>query len=75
MLASPYLFFYDAVILTVPLLFLAERKAPVPLVAALWLAPALAIAVAAARFGPINIGPLIPIAILAVLWLRFRRRG
>ena len=70
MLASPYLFFYDAVILAIPLLFLAERKAPVPLVAALWLAPALAIALAAARYGPINVNPLIPIVILGILWAR-----
>jgi hypothetical protein len=74
MLASPYLFFYDAVILTVPLLFLVERKAPPPLIAALWLAPALSVALVTMK-GPININPLIPLCVLAMLLLQMRQAG
>ena len=74
MLASPYLFIYDAVILAVPLLFLAERKAPPPLVAALWLAPIASIALVAVG-GPININPLVPLSVLAMLWHHRRRTG
>lgn len=70
MLASPYLFFYDAVALTVPLLFLAERKMPVPLTAVLWFAPIASIAMLP---GPINVGPFVPIALLWLLWRCFRR--
>jgi arabinofuranan 3-O-arabinosyltransferase len=69
MLASPYLFFYDTVVLTVPLLFLAERRAPIPIVSMLWLAPIASIAMIP---GPINVGPLLPIALLILLWRRFR---
>ncbi len=72
MLASPYLFFYDAVILAVPLLFLVQRNAPVPIMTVLWLAPILSIAMIP---GPINISPLVPIALLWLLWQRFRVNG
>src|SRR4029450_1081994 len=71
-LASPYLFFYDMVILTVPLLFLAERRAPIPILSVLWLAPIASIAMIP---GPINVSPLLSIAVLMLLWRRFRGAG
>ena len=63
------MFFYDTVVLMVPLLFLAERRAPIPIVSMLWLAPIASIAMIP---GPINVGPLLPIALLILLWRRFR---
>jgi hypothetical protein len=68
MLASPYLFFYDAVILAVPLFFLAERKAPPVQVAALWATPILAIAMVAGGTTPINLNPVVPLGLMAMLW-------
>ncbi|HET7817592.1 MAG TPA: glycosyltransferase family 87 protein [Sphingomicrobium sp.] len=68
MLASPYLFLYDALILAVPLLWLAARGAPPALVGALWLLPAVTIAQSFGFEGPVNLMPLLPLALLAIAW-------
>jgi len=68
MLASPYLFLYDALILVVPLLWLAARGAPPALVGALWLLPAVTIAQSFGFNGPVNLMPLLALALLALAW-------
>lgn len=74
LLASPYLFLYDQIILAVPLLWLAERWCPAGIVGALWLAPVAAIALAALGSIPINLGAIVPMMLVAVLWQRFKGR-
>lgn len=66
LLASPYLFLYDAVILVLPLLWLANRNAPLWVIAALWLLPAVTIAQSFAPGGAVNLMPLLPIALVAL---------
>lgn len=68
MLASPYLFLYDALVLVVPLLWLAARGAPPALVGVLWLLPAVTIAQSFGPEGPANLMPLLPLALLALAW-------
>jgi hypothetical protein len=71
MLVSPYLFFYDAVILTLPLFFLAEHKTPAPLVGALWLAPAVAV-FGAVNAVPLNVSAMVAMALLLLVWKHVR---
>lgn len=68
MLASPYLFLYDALILVVPLLWLASRGTAPALVGALWLLPAATIAQSFGSAGPVNLMPLLPVALLVLGW-------
>ncbi len=71
-LISPYLFLYDCLIFVVPLLWLARSRAPAAAVALLWCLPMLAIAQAYGAPGPVNLNPVVPIALLALL---FRYKG
>lgn len=64
MLASPYVYLYDALVLIPAFVWLVERRAPVAQVGCLWLLPILTIA-QHAHGGPINTGPLLPLALLA----------
>lgn len=65
MLASPYVYLYDALILLPAYVCLVQRRAPVPLVAFLWLLPLAIIAQTALGAGSVSIGPLLPIVLLA----------
>lgn len=66
MLASPYLYIYDALVLIPTFLWLVQRQAPVALVGSLWLLPVVIIAQTAHDTGLVNIAPLLPILLLAL---------
>ncbi|TPG49070.1 glycosyltransferase family 87 protein [Sphingomonas glacialis] len=68
MLASPYVYMYDALMLLPAFVFLVERRAPVAVVGSLWLLPIAGILQAAWRNGPINIGPVVPIVLLLLCY-------
>lgn len=74
-LASPYLYLYDALVLIPAFAWLVQRQAPVALVAALWILPIAIIIQTAFDTGPINVAPLLPITLLALchFWGRERR--
>lgn len=72
MLASPYLFLYDAIILVIPLLWLAKEGGKPALVATLWLLPIVTIAQTFGLNGPVNLNPVAPIVLLAILWRQVR---
>jgi hypothetical protein len=66
-LASPYLFLYDQLILVIPLLWLAQKKCHPAVVAGLSLLPLATIAQHLVDPGPINLNPVLPIALLALV--------
>lgn len=68
MLASPYLFLYDEMILVVPLLWLARSRVPPVLLALLWCIPIATIAQTYGFNGPVNLNPLLPLALLALVY-------
>ncbi len=68
MLASPYLFLYDAIILIIPLLWLAKQGGKPALVATLWLLPIVTIAQTFGFNGPVNLNPVAPIVLMFILW-------
>lgn len=72
MLVSPYLFLYDAIILVIPLLWLAKEGGKPALVATLWLLPIVTIAQTFGFNGPVNLNPVAPIVLLFILWRRVR---
>jgi len=74
MLASPYVYLHDALVLIPAFVWLVQRRAPTALVASLWLLPILIIAQNAQGSGPINIGPLLPIILLACCLVSWRER-
>jgi len=71
MLASPYVYLYDALVLIPAFVWLVQRRAPIALVATLWLSPLLII-VQTAGAVPVNIGPLLPIALLGLSYRAWR---
>ena len=75
MLASPYVYLYDALVLIPAFVWLVERRAPVALVGALWLLPILLIAQAAYGSGPVNLGPSLAIALLVLGPVRWRAQS
>ena len=77
LLASPYVFPYDAVLLVVAFFWLALRGAPALPLAMLWCLPLLTIAQIAYVHGPVNVSPLVPIGllILSALHLRASRQA
>jgi hypothetical protein len=75
MLASPYVYLYDALVLVPAFVWLVQRRAPVALVAALWLSPILVIVQTAQGSGPANFGPLLPLALLALSYGEWRKRA
>ena len=77
LLASPYVFPYDAVLLVVAFFWLAQRGAPALPLATLWCLPLLTIAQIASVHGPVNLSPVVPIGllILGALHLRHPRQA
>ena len=77
LLASPYVFPYDAVLLVVTFFWLAQRGAPALPLAILWCLPILTIAQSASVHGPVNLSPAVPIGllILGALHLRASRQA
>ena len=74
MLASPYMYLYDALVLFPAFVWLVQRRAPAALVGSLWLLPAVIIAQTAYDTGPINVAPLLPISLLALCHFWGRER-
>lgn len=70
MLASPYLYIYDWLLLLPAYLWLVEQRTSVAIVGLLWCLPIIAIAQAALGVGMPNIGPAVP---LLLLWCIYRR--
>ena len=68
MLASPYLYVYDALILLPAIAYLIHRRTPVALVALAWLSPIVTMIQVASGAWPVNLGPLTPILLLALVW-------
>jgi Glycosyltransferase family 87 len=77
LLASPYVFPYDAVLLVVAFFWLAQRGAAALPLAILWCLPILTIAQIASAQGPVNLSPAVPIGllILGALQLRASRQA
>jgi hypothetical protein len=77
LLASPYVFPYDAVLLAVAFFWLAQRGTPALPLVILWCLPILTIAQMASAQGPVNVAPLVPIGllILGALQLRASRQA
>lgn len=75
MLISPYLFIYDGVILVLPFLWLAAAGERPAVLAPLWLLPFVSIAQIGAFGGAANLLPLVPIALMVLLWLRLEPRA
>lgn len=73
MLASPYVYPYDSLVLVPAFAWLVERRAPAPLLAALWLLPLAVIAQNAYDPGIPNLAPLLPLGLLALCHLASRR--
>ena len=71
-LASPYLFLYDQVLLVIPLLWLAQSRRHWIAAAILWLLPIAVIAAHYASAGVPNIAPLLPLALLVLLFDEIR---
>ena len=73
LLASPYVFFYDGVILVPAFLWLAREKERPAVLLALWCLPVVMLAqIGAFGAGGVNLNPVVPIA-LGVLIYRRRR--
>ena len=77
LLASPYVFPYDAVLLVVAFFWLAQRRTPALPLAILWWLPILTIAQIASVHGPVNFSPAVPVGllILGALQLRASRQA
>ena len=68
MLASPYLYVYDALILIPAFAYLVQRRAPVVLVALAWLLPIATMIQVSSGAWPVNIGPLSALLLLGLVW-------
>jgi hypothetical protein len=75
MLASPYVYVYDALVLIPAFVWLVERRSSFALVGSLWLMPIVIIAQTAKNSGLLNIGPLLPIVLLAFCFVWRRERS
>lgn len=73
MLASPYLFTYDMLLLIVPLAWLVGRGRQLWLLGLCWALMALGLMQALAWAGGPNLAPLVPIILLALLWREAQR--
>jgi len=71
-LASPYLFLYDQVLLVIPLLWLARKERHSVAAAILWLLPIAVIAAHYASASVPNIAPLLPIALVVLVFAEIR---
>jgi hypothetical protein len=72
LLASPYVFPYDAVLLVVAFFWLAQRGAPALPMTILWCVPLLTIAQMASTQGLLNLSPAVPIGLLVLGALQMR---
>ncbi|HEU0284888.1 MAG TPA: glycosyltransferase family 87 protein [Sphingomicrobium sp.] len=72
MLASPYAFPYDAVLLVIAFFWLARRGAPALPLALLWLLPILTIVQIGSTAGPVNLQPVVPIGLLILSLMQLR---
>ena len=72
LLASPYVFPYDGVLLVVAFFWLAQRGAPTLPLAILWCLPLLTIAQIASAHGPVNLSPVVPMGLLTLGALQLR---
>jgi hypothetical protein len=73
LLASPYVFFYDGVMLVPAFLWLARENTRPAILLALWCLPLLMLAEIAAFDGAgVNLNPVVPIALGALVYARWR---
>lgn len=75
MLISPYIFLYDTVFLIVPFLWLASVRLSPALLVPLWFLPLVSIAQISTFPGPINLAPVVPIALMAMVWRQLHPRA
>jgi alpha-1,2-mannosyltransferase len=68
MLASPYLYVYDALILIPAFAYLVQRRAPVSLVTIAWLLPIATMVQVSSGAWPVNIGPLSALLLIWLVW-------
>lgn len=75
MLASPYVYLYDALVLIPAFVWLVQRQAPAVLVGTLWLLPMAVIVQNGYNIMPVNVAPILPITLLALchFWGQERR--
>jgi hypothetical protein len=71
-LSSSYIFLYDQLILILPLFWLAKRKANPGILACLWCLPIVSMFLYPNGGGPLNLGPLLPIALLLLVMRELR---
>lgn len=71
MLASPYLFYYDGLILVPAYFWLAREGVSTRLLLAIWALPLIAIAQVAGLVPLINLNPVAPILLLALAYCRW----
>jgi alpha-1,2-mannosyltransferase len=72
-LASPYLFFYDTLLLIVPFVWLLMRGANAIALAACWALMLLGLMQALGWSGGPNLAPLVPAILLALIWREAQR--
>jgi hypothetical protein len=72
MLMSPYLFLYDGLILVPAFVWLARESRRYGVLLALWCLPLLMIGQIALFGASVNLNPVAPIALLALLWRHFQ---
>jgi len=72
-LVSPYLFLYDAVLLISPFLWLAERRNTKVGLVVLWLLMILHIVENWTAWPLANVMPLVPLALVAMIWRRLEQ--
>ncbi len=75
MLASPYLYVYDTVMLVLPLLWLARQGADRRWLAALWLLPMISVAQNWGFHRFMDLMPLVPIALLVLIGRQLRAQA
>ena len=73
LLASPYVFFYDGVMLVPAFLWLARENTRPGILLALWCLPLLMLAeIAAFDGGGVNLNPVVPIGLGVLVYRRWR---
>jgi hypothetical protein len=72
-LSSTYMFLYDQLILIVPFFWLARQRMHPAILGVLWCLPIISIAQNAAPKGPVNLTPVVPVLLLALIVWQMRR--
>ncbi|HET7708052.1 MAG TPA: glycosyltransferase family 87 protein [Sphingomicrobium sp.] len=75
MLASPYLYVYDALILLPAFAYLIDRRVPAPFIALAWLLPIATIVQVASGSWPVNVGPLPAVILTILVWREWSKAG